>query len=132
MHELCADPTISAATVTAELGVRTSTAQTALTRLRADRIADRVDTDPSLTPHQAAVALGYPAGQVRRATTRAQPCSAPARVGRYKPLNTPSAVMTTPIAPTTTPAMVHRNIAPGRPEGAPGSGAAGGTEAAAV
>ncbi|MFW3470000.1 DUF6292 family protein [Streptomyces microflavus] len=35
-------------------------------------MADLLHTDPSLTPDQAAGALGYPAGQVRRATVRAQ------------------------------------------------------------
>ncbi|MFJ2884319.1 MULTISPECIES: DUF6292 family protein [unclassified Streptomyces] len=69
---LDADPTISAATVTAQLGIHRDTAQAALTRLRADRIADRIETDPALTPAQAAAALGYPAGQVRRATVRAE------------------------------------------------------------
>ncbi|GAA3015376.1 hypothetical protein GCM10010447_51330 [Streptomyces fulvorobeus] len=69
---LDADPTISAATVTARLGVHRNTAQDALTRLRADRIADRIDAEPALTPAQAAAALGYPAGQVRRATARAE------------------------------------------------------------
>ncbi|MEU4181492.1 hypothetical protein [Streptomyces sp. NPDC026589] len=68
---LDADPTISAAGVTEALGIHRDTAQEALTRLRADRMADLMHTDPSLTPDQAAVALGYPAGQVRRATARA-------------------------------------------------------------
>ncbi|WP_404974924.1 DUF6292 family protein [[Kitasatospora] papulosa] len=69
---LDADPTISAATVTARLGVHRNTGQDALTRLRADRIADRIEADPDLTPAQAAAQLGYPAGQVRRATARAE------------------------------------------------------------
>ncbi|MEE4488970.1 DUF6292 family protein, partial [Streptomyces sp. BE230] len=69
---LDADPAISAAAVTEALGVHRDTAQDALTRLRADRIADRIEADPTLTPAQAAAALGYPAGQVRRATTRAE------------------------------------------------------------
>ncbi|WDG26833.1 DUF6292 family protein [Streptomyces sp. CA-278952] len=68
---LDADPTISSAGVTEALGIHRDTAQEALTRLRADRMADLMHTDPSLTPDQAAVALGYPAGQVRRATARA-------------------------------------------------------------
>ncbi|MFJ2438836.1 DUF6292 family protein [Streptomyces anulatus] len=68
---LDADPTISAATVTEALGVRRSTAQDALTRLRADRIADLVGTDPVLSPKDAAALLGYPGGQIRRATVRA-------------------------------------------------------------
>ncbi|MFH8365146.1 DUF6292 family protein [Streptomyces anulatus] len=68
---LDADPTISAAGVTEALGIHRDTAQEALTRLRADRMADLMHTDPPLTPDQAAVALGYPAGQVRRATVRA-------------------------------------------------------------
>ncbi len=69
---LDADPTISAARVTEELGMHRDTAQDALLRLRADRIAHLMLTDPSLTPDQSAAALGYPAGQVRRATVRAQ------------------------------------------------------------
>lgn len=69
---LDADPATSAAAVTEELGVHRNTAQEALLRLRADRMADLMDTDPSLAPDQAAAALGYPAGQVRRATVRAQ------------------------------------------------------------
>ncbi|MEU2346607.1 hypothetical protein ABZ601_30800 [Streptomyces sp. NPDC012842] len=69
---LDADPTITAARVTEELGVHRDTAQDALLRLRADRIAELMGKDPSLTPEQSAAALGYPAGQVRRATVRAQ------------------------------------------------------------
>ncbi|MEU3135272.1 DUF6292 family protein [Streptomyces sp. NPDC006854] len=68
---LDADPTISAATVTARLGVHRDTAQQALTRLRADRIADHIENHPTLTPAEAAAQLGYPAGQVRRAAARA-------------------------------------------------------------
>lgn len=68
---LDADPATSAATVTDRLGVHRDTAQDALTRLRAERIADCIEADPSLTPAEAAAQLGYPAGQVRRATTRA-------------------------------------------------------------
>ncbi|MGW6290798.1 hypothetical protein [Streptomyces sp. NPDC055107] len=64
---LDADPTIGAATVTDQLGVHRDTEQDALTRLRADRMTD----DPDLTPAEAAAQLGYPAGQVRRATARA-------------------------------------------------------------
>ncbi|MFE6189146.1 hypothetical protein ACFQ6U_32455 [Streptomyces sp. NPDC056465] len=69
---LDADPAITAAAVTEELGVHRDTAQDALLRLRADRMADLMHADPSLTPAQSAAALGYPAGQVRRATVRAQ------------------------------------------------------------
>ncbi|MFF3974144.1 DUF6292 family protein [Streptomyces rubiginosohelvolus] len=69
---LVADPTISAATVTARLGVHRNTGQDALTRLRADRIADHIEAHPTLTPAEAAAQLGYPAGQVRRATARAE------------------------------------------------------------
>ncbi|MFD8406038.1 DUF6292 family protein [Streptomyces anulatus] len=69
---LDADPTISAATVTERLGVHRNTGQDALTRLRADRIADRIEAHPALTPAEAAAQLGYPAGQVRRATARAE------------------------------------------------------------
>ncbi|MFJ8848380.1 DUF6292 family protein [Streptomyces cyaneofuscatus] len=80
---LDADPTISAATVTARLGVHRNTAQDGLTRVRADRIADRIDADPALTPVQAAAALGYPAGQVRRATARAETVLRARRIAPY-------------------------------------------------
>ncbi|WP_328908008.1 DUF6292 family protein [Streptomyces sp. NBC_00234] len=69
---LDADPAISSAAVIEALGVHRDTAQDALTHLRADRMADLMHTDPSLTPDQAAGALGYPAAQVRRATVRVQ------------------------------------------------------------
>ncbi|MEU3976761.1 hypothetical protein [Streptomyces bacillaris] len=69
---LDADPTVTAAAVSVRLGVHRDTAQQALTRLRADRIADHIETHPALTPAEAAAQLGYPAGQVRRATARAE------------------------------------------------------------
>ncbi|MFJ5099247.1 hypothetical protein [Streptomyces sp. NPDC088557] len=65
------DPTITAARVTEELGVHRDTAQRALTQLRAQRIADHLTTHPDHTPEQAAQHLGYPAGQVRTATSHA-------------------------------------------------------------
>lgn len=80
---LDADPTISAATVTTRLGVHRDTAQQALTRLRADRIADHIEAHPALTPAQAAAHLGYPAGQVRRATARAEVVLRARHVGPY-------------------------------------------------
>ncbi|MEV5856937.1 DUF6292 family protein [Streptomyces anulatus] len=80
---LDADPAISAATVTEQLGVHRDTAQDALTRIRADRIADRMTDDPALTPGQAAAALGYPAAQVRRATARAEVVLRARHVGPY-------------------------------------------------
>ncbi|MFD3641557.1 DUF6292 family protein [Streptomyces griseus] len=80
---LDADPTISAATVTERLGVHRDTAQQALTRLRADRIADHIEAHPTLTPAEAAAQLGYPAGQVRRATARAEIVLRARRVGPY-------------------------------------------------
>ncbi|MDX2290751.1 MULTISPECIES: hypothetical protein [Streptomyces] len=67
---LDADPTITAADVTDALGVHRDTAQRALTHLRASRIADLMTADPTLTPEQAAIQLGYPAGQVRTAVRR--------------------------------------------------------------
>ncbi|MFE7056901.1 DUF6292 family protein [Streptomyces californicus] len=69
---LDADPTISAATVTARLGVHRNTGQDALTRLRAGRIADHIAAHPTLTPAEAAAHLGYPPAQTRRATARAE------------------------------------------------------------
>ncbi|WP_431787584.1 DUF664 domain-containing protein [Streptomyces sp. G9] len=59
-------------TVTERLGVHRDTAQQALTRLRADRIADHIEAHPTLTPAEAAAQLDYPAGQVRRANARAE------------------------------------------------------------
>ncbi|MCY1649390.1 hypothetical protein OVA19_00955 [Streptomyces sp. SL203] len=50
---LDADPTISAARVTEELGAHRDTAQEAL-RLRAERMAELMGADPSLTPEQSA------------------------------------------------------------------------------
>ncbi|WP_127469709.1 DUF6292 family protein [Streptomyces sp. B27] len=80
---LDADPTISAATVTERLGVHRDTAQQALTRLRADRIADHTETHPTLTPAEAAAQLGYPAGQIRRATARAETVLRARRIAPY-------------------------------------------------
>ncbi|WP_306430822.1 DUF6292 family protein [Streptomyces sp. 2R] len=68
---LDADPAVTATAVVEQLGVTRSTAQHALTRLRADRIADLVGERPQLSPYEAAAALGYPAALVRRATVRA-------------------------------------------------------------
>ncbi|MER8233110.1 hypothetical protein [Streptomyces sp. NPDC094049] len=65
------DPAVTAARVTDELGVHRDTAQRALTQLRAQRIADHLTTHPGHTPDQAAQHLGYPAGQVRTATSHA-------------------------------------------------------------
>lgn len=65
------DPTITATAVVEQLGVTRSTAQGALTRLRADRIADLMRERPELSPDEAAAALGYPAALARRATVRA-------------------------------------------------------------
>ncbi|PRH78246.1 hypothetical protein C6N75_15980 [Streptomyces solincola] len=78
---LDADPTASAARLTEALGVSRPTAQDALTRLRAQRMADAMETDPDLTPQGAAHQLCYPGGQVRRAvvlaaTIRRGRCSA--------------------------------------------------------
>ncbi|MFC8296014.1 DUF6292 family protein [Streptomyces sp. NPDC057242] len=68
---LDADPAISAARVTDELGVHRDTAQRALAAVRAERIADHLTAHRGLTPDQAAAQLGYPAGQVRTATRQA-------------------------------------------------------------
>ncbi|MFI7329677.1 hypothetical protein ACIBQ3_34190 [Streptomyces rubiginosohelvolus] len=68
---LDADPAVTASAVVEQLGVSRNTAQGALTRLRADRIADLVGTRPELSPDEAAAALGYPPALARRATARA-------------------------------------------------------------
>ncbi|MGW5679230.1 DUF6292 family protein [Streptomyces sp. NPDC003860] len=67
-----ANPAITSADVVQQLGVHRDTAQDALTHLRANAMADLMHADTTLTPRQAAHALGYPAGQVRRAAVRAQ------------------------------------------------------------
>ncbi|MFI9019502.1 DUF6292 family protein [Streptomyces griseus] len=69
---LDADPAITATAVVQQLGVTRNTAQAALTRLRADRIADLMGERPELSPQDAAVALSYPAALARRATVRAE------------------------------------------------------------
>ncbi|MFF7558264.1 hypothetical protein ACFZA9_35830 [Streptomyces olivaceus] len=68
---LDADPALTAADVTDRLGVHRNTAQAALTALRAQRMADVME-QRALTALQAAAALGYPAGQTRRASGRAE------------------------------------------------------------
>ncbi|MEW2426314.1 hypothetical protein AB0911_38400 [Streptomyces nigra] len=68
---LDADPTLTAAGVTDQLGVHRNTAQAALTALRAQRVAD-VMTQQGVSAAQAAAALGYPAALTRRASTRAE------------------------------------------------------------
>ncbi|WP_331720706.1 DUF6292 family protein [Streptomyces sp. NBC_01174] len=80
---LDADPTISATAVVEALGVHRDTAQDALLRLRADRMADLMRTDPTLTPEQSAATLGYPAGQVRRAKVRAETVLRAHRIAPY-------------------------------------------------
>ncbi|MFC8876119.1 hypothetical protein [Streptomyces ardesiacus] len=65
------DPALTAADVTDRLGVHRNTAQAALTAVRAERMADVMDQH-ALTAAQAAAALGYPAGQTRRASVRAE------------------------------------------------------------
>ncbi|MFG3384362.1 hypothetical protein [Streptomyces sp. NPDC047999] len=65
------DPALTAAGVTEALGVHRNTAQAALIDLRAQRIADAMEQHGT-GPTQAAAALGYPAGLVRRATVRAE------------------------------------------------------------
>ncbi|MEU8746556.1 hypothetical protein AB0C39_23215 [Streptomyces parvulus] len=67
---LDADPALTAADVTDRLGVHRNTAQAALTALRAQRMADVMEQH-ALTAPQAAAQLGYPAGQTRRASVRA-------------------------------------------------------------
>lgn len=54
------DPAITAAAVREELGVDMKVALTALARLRGQRIADLLESEPDLEPDQAAERLGYP------------------------------------------------------------------------
>ncbi|MGW7341205.1 DUF6292 family protein [Streptomyces sp. NPDC054808] len=68
---LDADPALTAADVTDRLGVHRNTAQAALTQCRAQRMANVME-QRALTATQAAAALGYPAGQTRRASVRAE------------------------------------------------------------
>ncbi|MGW7433324.1 DUF6292 family protein [Streptomyces sp. NPDC054861] len=80
---LDADPTISAAGIVEALGVHQATAQSALTQLRAQRIADLLETEPSLTPKQAAQRLGYPGTLVRRALALAEAEQRARRIAPY-------------------------------------------------
>ncbi|MEU5666491.1 DUF6292 family protein [Streptomyces longwoodensis] len=68
---LDADPALTAAAVTEQLGVHRNTAQAALTQCRAERMADVME-QRGLTAAQATAALGYPVGLTRRASTRAE------------------------------------------------------------
>ncbi|MFF4771052.1 hypothetical protein ACFY1V_31545 [Streptomyces sp. NPDC001255] len=63
---LDADPALTAARVTEALGVHRDTATAALLDRRAHRMADLMEHQ-DVTADQAAAALGYPAGQTRRA-----------------------------------------------------------------
>ncbi|MEV5249847.1 DUF6292 family protein [Streptomyces werraensis] len=65
------DPVLTAARVADRLGVHPNTAAAALVQCRAERIADVME-QRGVTAAEAAAALGYPAGQTRRATVRAQ------------------------------------------------------------
>ncbi|WP_329460759.1 hypothetical protein [Streptomyces sp. NBC_01497] len=65
------DPHLTAAGVTDRLGVHRNTAQSALTQLRAERMADRMQ-ERELNTAQAATDLGYPPGLTRRAAVRAE------------------------------------------------------------
>ncbi|MYX20439.1 MULTISPECIES: hypothetical protein [unclassified Streptomyces] len=67
---LDADPALTAARVSEVLGVHRDTATTALLHCRASRMADLMERQ-GITAAQAAEALGYPPGQVRRARGRA-------------------------------------------------------------
>ncbi|MET8571897.1 hypothetical protein [Streptomyces sp. NPDC004783] len=65
------DPTLTAADVADRLGVHRNTATTALVHCRADRMADVME-QRGVTATEAAAQLGYPAGQTRRASVRAE------------------------------------------------------------
>ncbi|MFJ8932039.1 DUF6292 family protein [Streptomyces sp. NPDC102364] len=63
---LDADPALTLAKLTGELGIANSTATRALPRVRGERIADLCASEEDLAPEQAAERLGYPAA-VRQA-----------------------------------------------------------------
>ncbi|MFZ3562770.1 MULTISPECIES: hypothetical protein [unclassified Streptomyces] len=63
---LDADPALTLARLTDELGIANSTATRALPRVRGERIADLCAGEKNLTPEQAAERLGFPAA-VRQA-----------------------------------------------------------------
>ncbi|MEU1710099.1 hypothetical protein ABZ478_32825 [Streptomyces sp. NPDC005706] len=65
------DPALTAAGVTDRLGVHPDTAQDALTQCRAERMAEVMEQRGG-TAAEAAAALGYPAGLIRRASVRAE------------------------------------------------------------
>jgi len=69
---LQADPGVTAAAVTDELGVAMTTATTALATLRGRRIADLLEAEPDLVPGTAAERLGYPPITHRGALAAAQ------------------------------------------------------------
>ncbi|WP_329467958.1 hypothetical protein [Streptomyces sp. NBC_01431] len=56
---LDADPAVTIEQVTHALDIAYTTAKQNLAQLRGKRIADRPQTEPELTPHQATAALGY-------------------------------------------------------------------------
>ncbi|MFJ3310341.1 DUF6292 family protein [Streptomyces sp. NPDC086549] len=65
------DPAVTLATVQEHLGLSYATAARALPRLRGERIADLLQTEPDLTPEQAATRLGYPTAVQRTALASA-------------------------------------------------------------
>ncbi|MGW2426433.1 hypothetical protein ACWC0C_45885 [Streptomyces sp. NPDC001709] len=61
------DPAVTLATVQERLGLSYAAAARALPRLRGERIADLLQTEPDVTPEEAATPLGYPTAVQRTA-----------------------------------------------------------------
>ncbi|WP_246259953.1 DUF6292 family protein [Streptomyces typhae] len=61
------DPEVTLATVQELVGLSHDAAARALTRLRGERIADLLQREPTLSPHEAATRLGYPVAARRTA-----------------------------------------------------------------
>ncbi|GGO58815.1 DUF6292 family protein [Streptomyces lasiicapitis] len=66
------DAAVTSKTVMAELGLSYVTATRSLSRLRGERVADLLATDPTLTPAAAASQLGYPTAVHRTAIAYAR------------------------------------------------------------
>ncbi|MEU6067624.1 DUF6292 family protein [Streptomyces sp. NPDC047082] len=65
------DPAVTLARVQEHLGLSYAAAARALPRLRGERIADLLETEPDLTPEEAATRLGYPTAVQRTALASA-------------------------------------------------------------
>ncbi|WP_225881989.1 DUF6292 family protein [Streptomyces aureocirculatus] len=65
------DPAVTLATVQERIGLSHEAAAGALARLRGERVADLLQTEPTLSPQEAATRLGYPVAVQRTALVSA-------------------------------------------------------------